>query len=178
MRRWLTLGLGRKKARLVLLLLAIAVAVYRYWIPRPPDSSTRGSDETVTATVPCIGEPGCFMGTVTKVADGDTLDVSGIRVRLVLVDAPEANTREGPDSSAYLARLCPLGTKARVIEDRMQPTDDYGRTLAAVWCEGRELLGPVNAEMIRSGHAQLYRRFCRESAFGMEPWAAEVGCLE
>jgi endonuclease YncB( thermonuclease family) len=118
------------------------------------------------------------VGTVTKVIDGDTMDVSGIRIRLVLVDAPEANARDGPDATRHLERLCPVGTKARVIEDRAQPMDDYGRTLAAVWCDGRDLLAPVNAEMIRSGHAQLYRRFCRESAFGTEPWALEVGCLE
>jgi endonuclease YncB( thermonuclease family) len=178
MRRLRLPGLSRNRTRLILLVVAVLIAAYRFYsTPRREPDESNSADE-VTATLPCLSEPGCFTGTVTKVVDGDTLDVSGIRIRLVLVDAPEANTREGPEATEFLERLCPVGSKARVIEDRLQGTDDYGRTLAAVWCGGEDLRGPVNVQMIRSGHAQIYRRFCRESAFATEPWAIEAGCLD
>ena len=178
MGRWLSRIFGRRRARVTLLLLAIVAGAYRYATRNQTSAEQPSSESPPAAVLPCLAEPGCFTGTVTKVVDGDTLDVSGIRIRLVLVDAPEANAREGPDATDFLEKLCPVGGNARVIEDARQRTDEYGRTLAAVWCEGDELRGPVNAEMIRSGHAQLYRRFCRESAFGMEPWAVEAGCLD
>ena len=176
MRRWRQRGFGR--TRWILLLLVICIAAYRFYTSTKPDAGPSAEGPAAAATLPCLNEPGCFTGTVTRVIDGDTLDVSGIRIRLVLVDAPEADTREGPAATQYLQRLCPVGSKARVIEDARQPTDEYGRTLAAVWCGLDELRGPVNSSMIRSGHAELYRRFCRESAFAKEPWAAELGCPE
>ncbi|MBI4480715.1 MAG: thermonuclease family protein, partial [Acidobacteria bacterium] len=79
---------------------------------------------------------------------------------------------------AHLRELCPEGAAARLQRDRFQPEDQYGRTLGAVWCGGRQGKDdqPVNAEMIRSGHARLYSRFCRESEFGSAPWAVELGC--
>jgi hypothetical protein len=37
----------------------------------------------------CNGSAECFMGTVTEIVDGDTLDVNNARVRLALVNTPE-----------------------------------------------------------------------------------------
>ena len=37
----------------------------------------------------CQGSSGCFEGTVTKVVDGDTLDINNVRIRLALVNTPE-----------------------------------------------------------------------------------------
>jgi hypothetical protein len=34
----------------------------------------------------------------------------------------------------------------------------------------------ANEKMIRSGRAPLYRRFCRDSAFGTESWTIALGC--
>jgi len=153
---------------MLLLLVALALAAHRYFLqtgvlPRPaPGSASAG----------CGAAEGCFTGLVTRVVDGDTLDIGGARIRLVLVDAPEHDTRAGPAATRHLVELCPVGSEAEVYRDRLQPTDEYGRTLAVVWCGGRR----VNEEMIRSGRAQLYRRFCRDSAFGIEPWAIELGC--
>ena len=155
---------GKKRIRVFLLLLSLAVAAYHYflrpsYLPGPEDPR-------------CSGTEGCFTGVVTRVVDGDTLDVNGERIRLVLVNAPERDTREGPASTEYLRQLCPVGSTALVDQDDLQRTDAYGRTLAVVWCGDRR----VNEELIRAGHARLYRRFCRQSEFGMEPWALELGC--
>jgi endonuclease YncB( thermonuclease family) len=40
------------------------------------------------AQVRCKGTAACFIGNVTKVIDGDTLDVNGIRIRLSLINTP------------------------------------------------------------------------------------------
>lgn len=161
---------GKGRNRLIFLALALAVVAYR--LLRGPASPP------APALQPCETQSGCFTGIVVQVVDGDTLDISGVRVRLVLVDAPERNTRQGPAATAYLRRLCPPGSPAWLQPDAWQPQDQYGRTLAAIWCgEGPDRGGPpVNAEMIRSGHARLYERYCRQSAFGGAPWAVELGC--
>ena len=104
--------------------------------------------------------------------DGDTLDVGGERIRLVLVDAPERDTRAGPAATEYLRELCPVGSAALVDQDDLQRTDNYGRMLAVVWCGETR----VNEAIIRAGRARLYRRFCRQSEFGPEPWAVVLGC--
>jgi len=181
MRRYRPRGLGKIRRiggrnKLVLLILISAVVMYRYF--RQPDSLPQPSLE------PCPGQQDCFTGIVTKVVDGDTLDINHVRVRLVLVDAPERDTREGPGATAHLRELCPEGSPARLRQDRMQPEDRYGRALGLVWCRRTQGLKdpqangdpPANEEMIRSGHARLYRQFCRESEFGREPWAMELGC--
>lgn len=162
-RRW-SGGRRRNRIRIFLLLLSLAIAAYHYFFP---PQYFRGPDDAR-----CTEDEGCFTGLVTRVVDGDTLDVEGARIRLVLVDAPERDTREGPAATEYLRQLCPVGSAAMVDQDFRQPTDNYGRMLAVVWCGGKR----VNEEIIRSGHAELYRRFCRASEFGEQPWAVELGC--
>ena len=124
----------------------------------------------------CTEWRGCFTGTVTHIVDGDTMDVrssgSKRRVRLVLVDAPERDTPEGPAATERLSTLCKVDSPAAVYPDLNQPQDEYGRTLGVVYCGGAN----ANAEMIRSGRAKLYGRFCRASVFGKKDWARELGC--
>ena len=139
-------------------MLALSVAYYFF---RSPDDA-KG----------CSGTAACFSGVVSRVIDGDTLEVNGQRIRLVLVDAPERDTSAGPASTNYLRQLCPVGSAALVDQDDRQLADDYGRMLAVVWCGGQR----ANEAMIRAGHAGLYRRFCRQSEFGHEPWALALGC--
>lgn len=44
--------------------------------------------------------------------------------------------------------------------------------LGVVWCNDKRL----NEEIIRSGHAGIYKTFCTESEFGSSNWAIELGC--
>lgn len=112
----------------------------------------------------------CIETTVTGVIDGDTVDVEGgLRIRLVLVDAPEPSQAGGSEAKAYLESLC-LGASAMVDEDDYQVGEDpYGRVLAVVYCAGAN----ANAAMLFSGHADTYYRFCSASEFGPEAW---TGC--
>lgn len=95
---------------------------------------------------------------VTRVVDGDTFDalVGGRvhRVRMLNIDTPETVDPQrpveclGPEASAHLASLIPVGTQVRLEYD-VERLDSYGRTLAGVF-RGETL---VNAEMARAGLA-------------------------
>jgi len=112
----------------------------------------------------------CIERTVTRVIDGDTLDVEGnLRIRLVLVDAAELDTAEGVEARTYLTSLC-LGARALIDEDDFQIGEDpYSRVLAVVHCGGTN----ANGALISSGHAETYYTFCSRSEFGNESW---TGC--
>ncbi|OFV96982.1 MAG: hypothetical protein A3F68_05740 [Acidobacteria bacterium RIFCSPLOWO2_12_FULL_54_10] len=155
---------GKKKIIYLILslLLTIGYAVRRNVIPIPRTSDSSG----------CSGTAACISGFVERVIDGDTLEVGGQRIRLVLVNAPERGTRGAPEATEFLREMCPAGAAALVDQDDLQLTDDYGRMLAVVWCNGKR----VNEEIIRAGRAKIYGRFCRKSEFGMEPWAIALGC--
>ncbi len=131
--------------------------------PRPPPPVPELSDcpRSVGIWVYCE---------VTRVLDGDTLEVEGgIRIRLVLVDAPELSEPGGPEARDYLADLC-FGSIALIDEDDDQIGDDpFGRVLAVVYCEGTN----ANAALISSGHADTFYDFCSVSEFGSQAW---TGC--
>lgn len=185
------LKLPMSNRRLILLGIAIVIALYRFhFAPStspPSDAPTSGPSrgeeiqrptDSATEAEPCADWPGCFTGVIAHIVDGDTLDVlSGSakrRVRLVLVDAPERDTPQGPEATAHLTALCPVDSPATVRPDSNDPQDEYGRTLGVVYC-GRQ---NANAEMIRSRRAEMYRRFCRRSVFGTADWARELGCAQ
>src|SRR5438093_4843869 len=112
----------------------------------------------------------CIERNVTRIIDGDTLDVEGsLRIRLVLVNAPELNATGGPESRDHLTTLC-SGTKALVDEDDLEiGHDPYGRVLAVVYCGGAN----ANAAMISLGDATTYYAFCSVSEFRGAAWS---GC--
>ncbi len=94
-------------------------------------------------------------GRVVGVIDGDTLDVrlaSGVlRVRLHAIDAPERGQPWGDAARRALTSLA----FGRDIELEPIEQDRYDRQVARVWLDGSEL----NAELLRRGHAWVYRRY-------------------
>ena len=103
--------------------------------------------------------------TVVSVVDGDTLRVrtgGGVveTVRLVGVDAPETGHLRAAEpfheeATAFVRRLA-QGARLRLEPDRLQDDRDrYGRLLRYVWMADGRLL---NAEIIRAGWAEAYRR--------------------
>jgi micrococcal nuclease len=100
-------------------------------------------------------------GTVTRVIDGDTIEVEGAgRVRLIGVDAPELGDRR-PQVADFARRardyatLALLGEVVR-LEPGAQPLDRYGRALAYVHLADGTLF---NGAIIRDGYAFVYARF-------------------
>jgi len=76
-------------------------------------------------------------GVVEMVEDGDTLEMkSGVRVRLIGINAPERGKEGYEEATAYLNKTLD-GQRIWLEYDRYQD-DIYGRVLAWVWldCEG------------------------------------------
>lgn len=74
--------------------------------------------------------------TVTKIVDGDTLDVDRdgetVRVRLLNIDTPERGECLYQEATDRLTELAPPGTRVRLEHDQ-EREDRYGRELAAVF---------------------------------------------
>ncbi len=116
-----------------------------------------------------------FSGTVTKVIDGDTLDVTTtdgetITIRLALVDAPESEESGSDEAKNFITEQC-LNKNADVDPDNNQGLT-YGRTVAVVYCEGVN----VNEAILDNGFADIYQDFCDVSEFADTNWAQEHGC--
>lgn len=165
--------LPRRPSTLLLALALAAVVVAALFAAAKLSSSP----STTVNLPPSAGAPTCPRSVglcieriVTRVLDGDTLEVEGgLRIRLVLVDAPELSESGGPEARDYLTDLC-LGSLALLDEDDFQIGDDpYGRVLAVAHCGGTN----ANAAMISSGRAETYYVFCSESEFGSLSW---TGC--
>ncbi len=120
----------------------------------------------------CEGTAQCYNGTVTRILDGDTVEVNGDSIRLVLVDAPETYETGGAEATSFIMQNCPVGSEVLVDQDDWQLYDDYGRILAVVWCKDKRL----NEESIEQGFSDIYYIFCSQSEFGDDKWAVKLGC--
>ena len=134
-----------------------------------------------SATAQTCAALSCFDAPVVAVADGDTVTVlrqtpagpRQVRVRLAEIDAPESGQ--------------PWGTRARqaladkVFRQSVQLSasgeDRYGRLLARLYVvDGDRLTGrDINREMVREGHAWVYRRYATENWLPDEAAARESG---
>jgi endonuclease YncB( thermonuclease family) len=128
--------------------------------------------ERVFSVTYCVGTAECFTGTVTRIVDGDTLDIDGTRIRLALVNTPEIGEPGYSEATAFTKSLCPVGSTALVDQDDGQEWDRFGRMVAKVFCGERIL----NAELLYAGHAGMFTQFCSISEFAGESWAREYGC--
>ncbi len=93
------------------------------------------------------------------VVDGDTISVSGVRIRLLDIDAPEldqtctdAQGREWPCGRQASSQLRAL-TRGRDLNCLPQSLDQYGRTLAICSLPDKT---DVNAWMVQQGWAVSY----------------------
>jgi micrococcal nuclease len=116
-----------------------------------------------------------FGGTVTRVIDGDTLDLTTIEgetitIRLALIDAPETEEIGFDRAKNFMTELC-LNKNADIDPDNNQGLT-YGRTVAVVYCEGTN----VNDAILENGFADIYQDFCDVSEFAYADWAQEYGC--
>ena len=104
-----------------------------------------------------LSQEAVLPGRVLRVTDGDTVRVrlgSGpINVRLHAVDAPELGQPWGREARDRLARRLPAGRAVQLeVTDQR---DGYGRMVARILADGDDL----NAWMVRSGHAFVYRQY-------------------
>ena len=107
-----------------------------------------------------------LVGIVTKVVDGDTLDINGIRIRLALVDTPEINQPGYDLAKQFLESLC-LGKKGELDVDSGQRRGDrHGREIGVVYCDGVNM----NAKLMSNNLARILVQFCDITEFANENW--------
>lgn len=137
-----------------LLLLIVLGSVFKHF----PYGAGRGSAE-ITSESYEIEDFG-ILYTVSCVHDGDTISVlmdgEEVKVRFIGVDTPESvhieetlNTPEGVIASSFTKELLD-GEKVYLVYD-MDKEDDYGRKLAYVYMENKEM---VNALLLEKGYAR------------------------
>lgn len=132
-------------------------------MPLPPPGettspATNSSDQPLPSSTPA-SVPSGDAATVTRVIDGDTIDVElrgrTVRVRIIGVDTPETKDPRrgvqcyGREASAFTTKLL-LGKRVVLVYD-LERLDRYGRTLAYVYLIDATF---VNLELVRLGYAQ------------------------
>jgi len=107
---------------------------------------------------------GTFVGTVTRVVDGDTITLKiphqredHVTVRLANIDAPERAQRFGQESTHYLASLI-LNKTVRVEYSK---ADFFGRIIGTVYLMSGDSgsLCHINRILLAEGYAWHYRKY-------------------
>ena len=99
-------------------------------------------------------------GVVTRILDGDSFQVrqgrNTMTIRLYGIDCPEYQQPGGQRAKKLTSAL----VKGRRVEILPMDTDRYGRIVAVVRFGGMVL----NGELVRSGWAWVYPRYCTSPA--------------
>jgi micrococcal nuclease len=110
-----------------------------------------------------------YVKRVTKVVDGDTIDVEidlgfdisfSSRVRLAGIDTPESRTTDkmekalGLEAKAYLKHEIEAAKSVVIKTEKMDSSEKYGRILGWVFLDGSTV--SLNEKMITDGHAWGY----------------------
>ncbi len=120
----------------------------------------------------CSGNARCFIGTVTKIVDGNTIHVDDKSIRFALASAPTLKGYDGIDSKNFIETICPVGSKALVDEDDGQPPEGPSKLIGVVHCNDMIL----NKELLDAKLGYLSNRFCGSSEFSNSSWAQKHGC--
>ena len=155
-----------KIIRILLLLIILITAVY-FLINQTetPEPSIQPIQETTLK--PEQPTTQYYHGKVTKITDGDTLEIDNIPIRLALVDSPEYYQEGFQEAKQFTSTICPIGSTATVDVDQGQPTDKYNRTVAVVYCNNTNL----NDALLINRYATIDKEFCNISEFKDEEWA-------
>ena len=125
------------------------------------DIQTRDSLRTTPRGTPTAANDQSWelRGEISRVRDGDSLDVSvggaTLQLRLHGIDAPEHKQAYGEASKQALTRLA----KGKPVRLHVKDTDRYGRNVARVQVLASGAWLDLNREMVRQGHAWVYRQF-------------------
>jgi len=97
-------------------------------------------------------------GKVVGISDGDTLtllkDKQQYKIRLSEIDTPEKGQPYGNKAKQALSAL----VFGKTVTVEVETTDRYGRTVGKVYSGDID----VNAEMVRNGHAWVYRKYAKD----------------
>tara|TARA_B100000427_G_C15353127_1_gene526376 strand:+ start:135 stop:617 length:483 start_codon:yes stop_codon:yes gene_type:complete len=100
-----------------------------------------------------------FNGVVTKVIDGDSVVVRHDnvlkKIRLSYIDAPEVSQDHGENSKIFLKNI--VLDKMVLVDTKRK--DKYGRYLSDLYIHSNTESIYINAKMIKSGNAWVYKRY-------------------
>ena len=105
-------------------------------------------------------------GIVTKVVDGDTLDINGTRIRLALVDTPERGQPGFYQAKEFVESICLGKTGELDVDSGQRRGDRYGREVGVVYCNGIN----TNEQLMTGKLARILVEFCDISEFSNENW--------
>jgi endonuclease YncB( thermonuclease family) len=157
---------SRRSVAAILLLLALGVGLHACATRTKP----RPLQPPAVSRPDVVEQQPVLEGTVTRVVDGDTLEVqlsSGpIRVRLHSIDTPEWNQPWGAQAKAALASR----VEAQRVTLDVVTQDQYDRLVAVVLLDD----GNVNAWMVQQGHAWAYRQYLEDEQYCAWEGAARI----
>lgn len=119
------------------------------------------SVQQAAAASPAEHPPAIAIAGTALVHDGDTIEISGRKIRLEGIDAPEGGQRcnrrfFGEWSCGTASTYALLGlVQGRNVACENRGTDKYGRMLGICYVDGRD----INAEMVRLGLAWAYVKY-------------------
>ncbi len=136
----------------------VAVALTGVGMCILPSAGTAAPDPLQGQSIAGMPAKGNVILGQARVTDGDTLTISGVRIRLEGIDAPETGQlcnlkwigtwHCGAVASAALARM----VEGHDISCESRGQDKYGRMLGICYVGSRD----INAEMVRAGLAWAF----------------------
>ena len=148
---------------------AIAAGYHPCKVCNPPTSSIKTSSLVKTPVSSYVWKGSLNTskfgesGIVSRVIDGDTIEVEGIgRIRLADVNTPEIETEEGKEAKEYVKGLCYQKTVYLDIDD-LYITGRYGRIIAVVYVPYKKRYVNLNQLLLKEGYASsAYRPTFKE----------------
>jgi endonuclease YncB( thermonuclease family) len=123
---------------------------------------SKGVIRNVYPSPPQQEESPFIVANVTKVIDGDTIDIEGgERIRLAIVNTPEKWEPGWREAKDYTTERC-LGKTAVIdLDDNQDRT--YGRLVGLVYCGVEGYF--INLELLALQYAVVMPQFCKVSEF-------------
>jgi micrococcal nuclease len=126
----------------------------------------------IAATMPSAAaagrcQRGALVGEVTRVRDGDTIEVAGVPVRLSGLAAPERDQRGGAEATAAMRAL----VSGRELRCELDGSRTHDRCAGVCYLDGAD----IAAVLVRQGLARDCPRFSGGRYAAAEREAARVG---
>ncbi len=101
-----------------------------------------------------------YQGIVTRVIDGDTIDVKIAndiikRVRLRYIDAPEKDQLFGKESTDFLKK----NVLKKIVIINTEYKDRFKRDIGDIFIYDKNIAIYINAKLIKSGNAWVYKKY-------------------